>query len=136
MKMAGSNARPAAVSFGVAMAVIVSWFFWTTVSDFLDSRQVVIDSATIRYNILRGDWSVNAYNGSARPVTAILVRITVPVSEVRRTFRLDSRGLLGISGCPPYSVGEFRGSLGGFLPDRKIHGLWKLVGVEFGKTKR
>ena len=121
------------VAFGVTIAVIASWFAWRTATDFLDSRKVVIDPATIKYNSLAGDWSVQAYNGSGRNMSAILVSITVPITEVKRVFRLAPKGLLGNSSCPPYSLGEFRGDIGNFLPERKIHGLWKLVGVEFGK---
>ena len=130
--MAGSKSR-FAVAFGVALAVIASWFVSRLANDFLDLRKIVIDSATIKYNSMAGDWSVQAYNGSGRQVNAILVSITVPITGMKRVFRLAPRSLLGNSSCPPYSQGEFRAGLGNFLPDRKIHGVWRIVGVEFGK---
>jgi len=128
--MSASNSRFAA-AFGVALAVVASYGAWRFTADFLDSRKLSLDSATIKYNSIAGDWSVSAYNGSGRQVSAILVRITVPISEAKRVFRLAPRGLLGNIPCPPYSLGEFRANLGDFLPDRKIHGVWKLVGIEF-----
>jgi hypothetical protein len=130
--MSGSKSRFAA-GFGVALAVIASWGAMRFTVDLLDSRKISLDPATIKYNPIAGDWSVRAYNGSGRQVGAILVRITVPITEVKRVFRLAPRGLLGNIPCPPYSLGEFRADLGGFLPDRKIHGIWKIVGVEFTK---
>lgn len=122
-----------AAAFGVAVAVIASWGAWRVATNFLDARKIALDSATIKFNSIAGDWSVRAYNGSSRRVDAIHIRITVPITETKRVFRLAPRGILGSSSCPPYSLGEFRGNLGDYLPDRRIHGVWKLVGVEFGK---
>jgi len=122
-----------AAAFGATLAIIVSWFAYWTVADYLDSRQVVLDPKTIRFNSLAGDWSVRAYNGSSRPVRAVLVSVTIPITEVRRIYRMEPRSLLGSTACPPYSIGEFRADFGGFLPDKRIHGLWKIIGVEFGK---
>jgi len=130
--MSGSKSR-FAVGFGVALAVIASWGATRFTADFLDSRKISIDSATIKYKPISGDWSVRAYNGSGRQVEAIIVRITVPITEVKRVFRFAPIFLLGNTPCPPYSLGEFRADLGDFLPDPKIHGVWKIVGVEFGK---
>ena len=126
-----SRFRPMAAAFGATLAVITAWIVFGWVSDFLDSRKVVLDSATIKYSSISGEWSIQAYNGSGRRVKAVLVQVTVPITETKRTFRLEPRGLLGGAECAPYSVGEFRGNLGGFLPDRRIHGVWKLAGVEF-----
>ncbi len=119
------------VAFGVTLAALLFWFVKSQISFHFASRHVSIDTATIRYHTLSGEWGIDVYNGSDRKVRAVLVEVTVPITEVKRIFRLTAPGMLGSGSCPPYTALEFRGDLGGFLPDRRIHGLWRLKGVEF-----
>lgn len=131
--MRGSRTRLFVVSFGVAVAVMLAWFVRDRLTFQIEARRVTLDVKTIKYHTLTGEWSVEVYNGSKRRLKAVYVEVTVPITEVKRVFRLAPRGVLGEMECPPFSLMECRGKFGDFLKDPRIHGLWRLKGVEFSR---
>lgn len=122
-----------AVPFGVTLALVVAWFAYDRITFQMEARKVTFDRKTIKRLSISGDWSVEVYNGSSRRLKAVWIEVTVPLTEVKRVFRLAPRGLLGDTLCEPFTLAPFRGDFGDFLRDPRIHGAWRLKGVEFSR---
>jgi hypothetical protein len=119
------------VAFAVTLAAIAAWYVHDRIAFQIDARRVSFDKKTITCHSMTGEWSVQVYNGSSRRLRAVYIEVTVPISETKRVFRLAPRGLLGEVPCEPFSLAECRGKFGDFLPNPRIHGAWKIKGVEF-----